>query len=441
MENLSRRKLLIKYLVPSILSFLSIFLFTVVDGIFVGQGVGDDGLGAINIAFPFILFFTAFMMLVTIGGLTITAIRVGRGDSKGANEVFMHSFVLALAVTVIFTLVGSFFTDTVSTLLGANETYLRMTSDYIFWYGVFFIPCGMCTLFNGFVRNDGRPGLITIATIIATSLNIFGDWLFIFPLQMGLKGAAIATGISQTVAMFIVLPHFLKKKGNLSFHKFRFSWRLTGKILVRGIPECIAQFCTPVTTVISNIILVGQMGEAAENAYSIICYVACFAIAMSSGTAEGLQPLFGQSYGAGNESNLKFFRRIGLIIGTVGAALITVAVILLSDVFCVLYAANEATAAVTKSCMGIYAWGYAIQAVTLITSSYLYSTTRTKYAILINVLRSFIINSGITILLPAIFGTQAFWATFAVYEGIMAVISLIVTAVADRHGAIGKALE
>ena len=441
METNSRARLILKYLTPSILSYLSIFLFTVVDGIFVGQGVGADALGAVNIAFPFILIFTACTMLSTIGGLTITAIRIGRGDTEGANEVFMHSFTLTLLIDVVFCAASVIFTVPICRLLGANDSYVQMTQDYLFWYGVFLIPCGLCINLDGFIRNDGRPSLVSIKTIIATTLNIFGDWLLIFPLGLGIKGAAIATGVAQTVSLLIGLSHFILKKGNLTFHKFRINKWLYGKIILRGLPECVAQFCTPVETIITNFIIVENLGNPAENAYSIICYVACFAISMTSGTAEGLQPLFGQSYGARNERNLKFFKRAGFIIGLSGAVIITIIVNIFSATWCYLYAADPATTEVAMRAFPLYSWGYAVQGVTLITSSYLYSTTRTKYALIINILRSFVVDSLVTLIMPAVFGADSIWLTFGIFEGIVACTAFVFMQIADRNGAIGKTLE
>ncbi len=443
-ENLTkqnRRKLLVKYLAPTILSYLSIFLFTIVDGIFVGQGVGVDALGAVNIVFPFVMFFNAFTMLTTIGGLTICAIRFGRGDKKGANEVFMHSFSMTLVVSILFFALAVFFTEPLCRMMGANETYMEMAKDYLFWYGIFMIPCGLLVAFNGFCRNDGRPGLVSAGVIVTTALNVVGDWLLIFPLHMGLKGAAIATGVSQTVGLLIVLTHFLFKKGVLHFHKEKWNWNLVGKILVRGLPECISQFCVPITTVLTNRVLVSMLGDSAVNAYSIICYVSCFSVAIFAGCAEGLQPLFGQCYGSDNETELRFYKKAGIWISGIGSAIITGIIIALTVPICILYAADAQTMAVTVPALPMYAWGFVVQAFNVVISAYLYSTTRTKQAIVINCLRSFAVNILVVLLLPRIFSPQIIWFTFGIYEAIVLIVAVILMQAADRKGIIGSVRE
>ncbi len=187
-------------------------------------------------------------------------------------------------------------------------------SEYLFWYAIFIIPSGLSTALQGFCRNDGSPVLVSAAVVISTVCNIFGDWLLIFPFPMSLKGAAIATGISQTVAFLIVLTHYLGHRGVLRFHVPKLDGALFRKMAVRGLPESISQLATPVMTLCMNMVLVQYIGV---NAFSIISYVASFSIAVFLGSGEGLQPLFGQSYGAMEEAELKSYFHAGLTINVV----------------------------------------------------------------------------------------------------------------------------
>ena len=179
-----RSKNLCKYVIPTVLSCVSYFLFTIIDGIFVGHGVGTNALGAVNIAFPFVMVVGAIFMLTTIGGVTVVAIRLGRGDIKGANQAFMHAISATVCAAVFLCLVGTVFADKLCVLLGANETFFGYVYDYVFWYSVFIIPTGLSTSMQGFCRNDGSPVLVSAAVIIGTVCNIFGDWLLIFPFEM-----------------------------------------------------------------------------------------------------------------------------------------------------------------------------------------------------------------------------------------------------------------
>ena len=182
-----RMKNLSQYVLPTILGNCAYFLFTIIDGIFVGQGVGTDALGAVNLVWPFVMVLNAIIMLTVVGGVTVSAVRIGRGDITGANQAFMHSLAGTLTVAVVMMLVGTCLTSEIATLLGANETYHRLVCDYLFWYSLFAVPSGMMTFLNNYCRNDGSPVLVSVASIVSTVINIFLDWLFV-PAAKGADG-------------------------------------------------------------------------------------------------------------------------------------------------------------------------------------------------------------------------------------------------------------
>lgn len=430
----SRWKNLVKYVVPTMLGSVSFFLFTIVDGIFVGQGVGTNALGAVNLMMPFIMVVNALFQLATIGGVTVVAIRFGRGDYDGANAAFMHALLGASIISTVLCAVGVCLTGPVCRLLGATDTYHELAMEYLFWYSVFIIPSGLSTALQGFCRNDGSPLLVSAAVVFGAALNIFGDWLLVFPLQMGLKGAAIATGVSQTATMLILLFHFILKRGHLRIRGFKPQPALFQKIAMRGLPECIAQFATPVTTLWMNRVLITQIGDVAVNAYSIISYVASFSVAIFFGTSEGLQPLIGNCYGAKNGRDLKFYFHAGLAINFIGSALINVLLLVFGRHICLLFGADAETLAYTMETMPIYALGFLVMAFNTMISSYLYSTKRTKQADVINFLRSFVVNSAVILALPALFGSGLVWYSFAVYEAIVLVIAVVLLKRSERNG-------
>lgn len=251
---------------------------------------------------------------------------------------------------------------------------------------------------------------------------------------MGVKGAAIATGISQAVSMAIILCYFLLKKGKLSIEKFKPSGVLFGKIAMRGLPETVAQFQTPVATLCMNYMLLRMIGNIGVNAYSIISYVASFSVAVFFGSSEGLQPLFGQSYGAKNDEDLKYYFRAGIIINLCGSILITVALLFVGNGICALFGADADTLAFTVKYMPWYAWGFLFLAPNTMISSYLYSTKRTKEALVLNVLHSFVFNSLVIILLPMIFGSGSIWFTFGIYEILVLLVAVVLVKKSEKHG-------
>ncbi len=427
-------KNIVKYVVPTMLSSVCFFLFTIVDGVFIGHGVGTNGLGAINLVMPFVMVVNAVFMLTTIGGVTIAAIRLGRGDKNGANQAFMHSVLGSVAAALILCVAGVFFADPICTLLGASGTFHEMAAEYLFWYSLFIIPSALNTVLMGFCRNDGSPVLVSVATIISTACNIFGDWLLIFPIPMGLKGAAAATGVSQVVSLFIVLTHFVMRKGDLYFHMPKFDGALFKKIAVRGLPESISQLATPVMTLCMNMVLVQHIGDIGVNAFSIISYVASFSIAVFLGSSEGLQPLFGQSYGAKQEKELKGYFHAGLLINFIGSLFINVLLLFAGKWICALFGADQDTLEFAVKAMPMFAWGFVVMSLNVMISAYLYSTKRSKQAVIINVLRSLVVNSIVILLLPAMFGGSIIWFTFGIYEGLVLVVSVVLLRNSEKNG-------
>ena len=429
-----RTRKLIKYVVPTMLGSISFFLFTIVDGIFVGRGVGTNALGAVNLVMPFVMVVNALFQLTTIGGVAIIAVRLGRGDVQGANHAFMHAVAGTVVISALVMLSGTCLTGPLCRLMGASDTFYRLTTEYLFWYSVFIIPSGLSTALQGFCRNDGSPMLVSAATIIGTAVNIVGDFLLIFPLKMGVAGAAIATGVSQLVTFFIILSHFIRKQGVLRFCRFRVEGALLHKIAVRGLPACIAQFANPMTTLWINKMLVQQLGDIAVNAYSIISYVATFSMGVFFGVSDGLQPLYGQSYGAKDERSLRYYFRAGSIINLVGSLIINGALMVVGGAVCALFGADAATLAYTVRVMPLYSWGFVVVRLTTNISSYLYSTKRSREADVISVLRSFVFNTIIILLLPRILGGDVIWHTFGIAEAVVLLISVFLLKRSERSG-------
>jgi len=262
-----------------------------------------------------------------------------------------------------------------------------------------------------------------MVVIVTTVCNIFGDWFLIYPMAMGTKGAAIATGISQTIGLLIILVRFARKRGNLRFGKTKLNAGLFRDIIVHGLPEGISQLATPVMTLCMNFVLIQRIGDLGVNAFSVISYIASFSMAAFFGASEGLQPLFGQSYGAKNEKDLKFYFKAGLSISAVGSAVITVLAILLGKQICGLFGADATTTEYVAAALPQFAVGFIITAVNVMISAYLYSTERSALSTSISILRSLIINSAVILILPHIFGDGAIWFSLLVYESIVLAIA------------------
>ena len=431
-----QRENLRKYIVPAMIGNLSFFVLTIVDGMFVGNGVGPDALGAVSLAMPFVNLVWALATLFNIGGVAVASVRLGRGDTEGANLAFMHALSANLAVFSVISVAGMLLREKIALLLGANETYLQMVSDYIFWYSVFLITSTLGPCLNAFARNDGNPRIGLVMSLVCTATNIFGDWLMVYPLRMGVAGAAIATGLSSLLGLMIVLSHFVWKKGQLRVRKFRPQASLYRKIMLRGLPEMISQFANPIISFSMNRMLITHLGNAALNAYSVIVYASSLFSSLMWGVASGLQPLYGASYGAKDDKSLKFYFKSGRIMAFVGGTGIFLLTFLIGRPLCAFFGAEAASIPIVCDALPKYCLNYVFAAATAVIASYLFSTKRTQYAITINVCRSIVFDFLCINFLPLILGYEFVWYTVTVSESICLVIAVVLRRISEKNGII-----
>lgn len=424
MEQASLKKLF-RYIIPATIGQAVFFLFTIVDGIFVGNGVGESALGAVNIVLPFVLILNAVNMLIALGGATVAAVAKGSNDKSRMQDSFLHSISFAAVLMAVICVLCVCFRRPIGYLLGANETYIGFVTEYLLYYSLFLVPGTLSMGMQFFCRVDGAPVLVMTATVVSSLLNIFLDWLFVFPLQMGVGGAAIATGISQTVSLLILCGHPLSGKGILRFSRFTFRFSHLGELLICGIPEAIAQLVTPVATLCMNIAFLDLIGEIAVNAFSIISYVSAFCLSVILGVSEGVQPLLGQAHGQQNAKALQFYFRASAITTVLGSALVYGLLVLFSSPICRLFGVDAATTEYTISVMPVNAWAFIVMSLNVLISTYLYSTLHTKKAVLLNALRALVVSPLVIFSLPYIFGGYVTWFTFGIYELISLVIAFL----------------
>ena len=403
---------LIRYILPALGGLFVTYLYNVVDGIFVGQGVGSAALGAVNIAVPFITTVVALTAMFPMGGATVVAIRMGRGDRDGANHAFMTAFSLTLLVSAALTLVGMVFARQIVDVSGAKHLSAEMrelSAQYLFYYSAFSVPMLMGTCLSVFVRNDGSPALSFVGMCAGAAANIFLDWLFIFPLQMGIVGAAVASGLGQVLTVLILLTHFLRKKGDLRFRRFALSGKLAAKVCKRGVPEAVTQLTTPVTALCYNLMLSRLIGDVGVSTFSVLSFIYSLANAILAGVAQGLQPLWGQCYGRKDSVEMNWYFRSGLIINTVLSLLIYGGLYFFDVPVIRIFNREPVLVEAASAALPLFALSFIPMALNLIYTAYFFSTKRTGTANAIAVSRGIAVKALMIFALPVLFGTEAIW--------------------------------
>lgn len=265
---------------PTLIGMVFNSVLNICDGMFVGHGVGSNALAAINIVAPIFLICTGIGLMFGIGASVIGSIRLAEGNIKAARIIMTQAYIAGAIIFGVVIMVSLLFTRPLLYMLGCSPALEHLASDYLLWLlpGLvfFYLQCAGMML----VRLDGSPKYAMGVQIVAAVLNIFLDWLMVFPLDMGIKGASIATSISCIVGGLMVLAYFLFFSDKLKFYRLKMSVksiklsiRNTGYMLKIGFATFIAELSIGVMMVTGNYMFLSYLGEAGVAAYSIGCYL------------------------------------------------------------------------------------------------------------------------------------------------------------------------
>ena len=406
----------LKYVIPSIGAMLITSLYVVVDGVFVGNGIGADALAAINIAGPFIMTIVALSMMITVGGATMTAISIGKGENDKANNYFNVSMKLIIVFSLLMTIIAVFFPKQIVRFLGANDALVESASCYLKYFvmfGIFF--CSAMGL-AAFVRNDGSPKLSFWGMVAGGVSNIFLDWLFIFPLDMGIKGSAIASGLGQTLSCLILITHFIKKRGVLRVRKSHMSKGILWEICKRGTPEFMNQLFQPITVLCYNLIAIRVFGEVGVAAFSVVYYILTISVSVFIGLTQGTQPLISYSYGEGNKENEKYFYHKGIILNTVLALIIYILMFIFGRPVIRFFNPDERLIEIGYECIKIYGLSFIFTAINIVIISYYTAIKKTRAALMLSTVRCLILIPLFVFITPVIFGEKTIWLGITIAE-------------------------
>lgn len=399
----------LNYAFPSIGALLVVSLYFVVDGIFVGQGVGNNGLAAVNLAVPYISILTAVSTMIAMGGATLSSIALGEKKQEQAQKIFNTSIFTILMIALIFISFTYLFLEKIVNVLGANTILFDYTATYIKYYVSFDIFFALSLALATFARNDGAPRLAFWAMIAGAISNIFLDWLFIFVFHLGIKGAAIATGIGQIISCLILLPHFIKERGELCFGIKKIVPEMIRPVMQTGFPECITQMSSPITIFCYNLIIIEMFGEKGVAAYAIVSYLLIIVFAIFIGIAEALQPLLSRSYGERNKTALAEFFKVGLKVNFALAVFIYLFFLVFGKDVINIFTSDRIIADLTYSCITVYGISFLFAAFNIVYSTFFLATKKTGLAVRMTVLRSLIFNSMCIFGIAWIFGESGVW--------------------------------
>ncbi len=301
-----------RYVILNICGMIGLSCYILADTFFISNGLGANGLTALNLAIPIYSFIHGSGLMFGMGGATKYSIYRGQKECKNADKCFSNTMSIMFIMAVIFMLTGIFFSEKLTILLGADKGVFSMTKTYL-QVILLFAPAFMANdTLTCFVRNDGNPKLSMIGMLTGSFSNIILDYIFIFPLNMGIFGAVLATGLAPVISLFILSNHWFTKQNQFHLVRITPSFRLAGTIISLGAPSFITEMSSGIVMIVFNTIILHLHGNIGVAAYGVVANLSLVVISIYTGIAQGTQPILSRIYGYGESENQKKILRYAL---------------------------------------------------------------------------------------------------------------------------------
>ncbi len=427
MNNTSCFKEFAKYSFFSVLGMMGISCYILADTFFVSNGLGTNGLAALNLAIPIYNFIHGSGLMLGMGGATKFSICKSQNDYKNTNIIFTNTIYLAAVFAFLFVIAGLVFSSPLALLLGADGQTLTMTNTYLKCL-LFFAPAFiMNDVLLCFVRNDGNPQLSMIAMLTGSFSNIILDYIFIFPLKMGILGAVLATGFAPVISITILSRHWLKK--DIGFHLTRtgFHFNVMRTLLSLGFPSLIAQLSSGIVMITFNALILKHQGNTGVAAYGIIANIALVVTAIYEGIAQGIQPLISNFYGCGNHKNIQQVFRYALLTILVVSAGIYLVIFLCANPVTTIFNKehNPLLQEIAVYGLRLYFTSAAFVGFNIIMAIFFTSTEHMVPAHIISILRGLVLIIPMAFLLSAFWGMTGIWLSYPITELAVAAVGIL----------------
>ena len=408
-----------KYVSQNIFGLLGTSCYILADTYFIAQAAGTDGVTLLNLCLPIYNLIFAFGSMIGLGAATRYAILRAQGDAR-AQRYFSNAIFSVCILAVPFMLVGIFRPDGLLRLMGGDADIVALGMNYARIF-LMFTPFFMCNyVVASFVRNDGDPSLAMVATLSGSLFNVVFDYIFIFPMGLGLPGAALATAISPILSIAVCSAHFIKKNNTITFVRKAPSVRLLAQSCQLGISGFVGELSSGVTTTVFNFLLLRLAGNVAVAAYGVVANFALVATAIFNGVAQGAQPLVSQCYGKNEMAGARKLLLLGCGTALGLAALLYGVVFGYTDVLTALFNSENSAlmAESAHSGMRIYFVGYFFAGCNIVAAGYLGAVNRPAEASITSLCRGMVAIVVCSLVLSALFGMNGVWAAFPVSEAI-----------------------
>ncbi|SEK94884.1 putative efflux protein, MATE family [Carnobacterium iners] len=413
----------IKYTSVNILGMIGLSLYILADTYFVSKALGSIGIASLNLSISIYSIIHGLGLMIGIGGATkFIILKVQKNEN--ATRVFSTSLKIGLAIGTLLILIGIFGSKRLAMSLGADSLTLPLTQTYlttILIFAPFFI---VNNILLAFVRNDNNPNLSMIAMLVGSFSNIILDYVFIFPLNMGIFGAAFATGLAPIISILVLMVHFAHKNHTIKLIRNKFELHLVYDIFSLGLSSFIIEVSSAVALITFNIVILRLEGNDGVAAYAIVANLALVVIAIFTGLAQGAQPLISNYFGLKELDKLKKTRKYALVTAFVIAFVIYTVTMVFSESFIQIFNSENNSHVAQMADIGLkfYFLGFFFAGINIVTTMVLSATENIREALSISLLR------GLILIVPIVLVASYFWTMTGVWFAFV-LTELIVTGI------------
>lgn len=414
-----------KYVSQSVLSQLGVSCYILADTYFISKGVGADGLTALNLAIPVFSVMNGCGFMLGIGSGTKYGIMKGTGNEKRGDVLFTSSLCVVTVLAVIFMLIGLLAADPITVLVGANAEVYDMTRTYL-QVILLFSPMFMINnLIGAMIRNDGNTSLAMTAMLSGCLFNIVFDYIFVFPMGLGLFGAVLATAVAPIISILILLQHFVKKKNQFRLIRVRPDVRLVASAAGLGVPSLVTEVSSGLVIAVFNLLILGLAGNVGVAAYGVVANISIVVIAIYNGIAQGVQPLLSREYGRSQEKNVHRFLGCAMLLTVMLAMVIYVGIYWNADVIAMIFNSgrNMDLQRIAVEGLKIYFTACPFVGANILLAIYFAATDQAAPAQMISLLRGLIVIVPLAFIMANVAGLTGVWMTFPLTELVVCVVA------------------
>lgn len=419
--------LLAKLSVPAMIGMIVNALYNLVDTIFVGQGAGALAIAGLSIAFPIQMIIGGFAQMYGVGAASIVSRRLGEKRPEEAAKAAGTAITLAIATALVITIIGTVLLREMLVIFGATEDILPFAADYlsVILFGAAFLSFSMSA--NNIIRAEGGAKTAMMIMIVGTGLNIILDPIFIFALDMGIRGAALATVLSQICSALYALNHFRKKRSMLPFTRssFRVDRKIAGETISLGMPTFVRQIGSSVMALAVNNMLRIYGGGMAIAAFGMINRLLIFFLMPIFGIVQGFQPIAGFNYGAKKFDRVKHVLLLATGVTSAMGLIATLIIEAFPRLLLSMFTSDAALLDLAAPALRVVMIAMPFIGIQAIGASLFQSIGKSLPALLLGLSRQFILLIPLVLLLPRFFALQGVWFSFPIADLLATAITAI----------------